>query len=237
MGILVKTNSIKKDENARKEYWEQQFGTSYKIGNITEQNREILTSLVKNIKPGKMLDNGCGDGRLKKFYEGLGWKVYGTDISENAIIQASKITPLNLVCSLSESLPFKDSFFDVVFSWRVFHSLSLENRKKALKEVDRVLNPKGTFIYSVQSAEDTHTIEKYKSMGIEDSHDENSYVSNMDVEGKVVQRLKHFYTREDVIAEIETNTNLKVVDIQTYEEKSGWNKDNQMYWIIKATRQ
>ena len=141
MGKLIKTQRAKviNNEKARIEYLEQQFKEEYEIGEITKENQELLSNLVEGLKRGKMLDNGCGDGRLKYYFEVLGWEVYGTDISKNAILRASKITPLNLVVTPAETLPFRDHFFDVVFSWRVFHSLCKKDRVKAVQECNRVL--------------------------------------------------------------------------------------------------
>lgn len=235
----MKTKSLKvvDDENARKQYWEQQFGTSYEIGEISEENKIKLQDLVKDLPIGRMLDNGCGDGRLKKYFEELGWEMYGSDISQNAIIKASKITPINLVCAISEDLPFKDMFFDSVLSWRVLHSLFKNNRIQALKEIDRVLKHGGHLFMSVQSADDVQTIQKYQKNGIEHPEDARSYVTDMEVAGTVVQRLKHFFTKDEIIQDIETNTSLQVTKIEIYSEKAGWSDQTQIYWNIIAVKE
>ena len=238
MGKLIKTKKIKvvDSEQARIEYWEQQFNEDYKIGEITKENQELLWSLVEGLKRGRMLDNGCGDGRLKYFFEVLGWEVYGTDISKNAILRASKLTPLNLMVASSEDLPFKDHFFDVVFSWRVLHSIGKKGRVLAIKEIDRVLKKGGVFLCSVQSLEDELTLSKYRDSGVNVKGDKGSYVSDMKVGNKAVQRLKHFYAKSEIVAEIENNSCLKVTEVTEYIEKSGWNEDVQKYWVIKAIK-
>ncbi len=58
----------------------------------------------------------------------------------------------------------------------------------------------------------------------------------MQVGDKIVQRLKHFYSKEDLVNEIESNTGLKIIEIVKYSEKSGWDKDLQVYWVIKAVK-
>ncbi|HOU75742.1 MAG TPA: hypothetical protein PK957_01300 [Candidatus Dojkabacteria bacterium] len=71
-------------------------------------------------------------------------------------------------------------------------------------------------------------------MEIED--DKETYLSDMQVGDKIVQRLKHFYSKEDLVNEIESNTGLKIIEIVKYSEKSGWDKDLQVYWVIKAVK-
>jgi len=239
MGTLVKTDR-KKDANdlsLRVEYWEHQFGQDYEIGEITRENSQKIERISAGLTGGVVLDNGCGDGRFKRFFESKGWNVYGTDISKNAIIRASKITPVNLLVAASEELPFKNNFFDVIFSWRVLHSLPKKERVESVRECDRVLKKGGCLICSVQSVDDEHTRSKYRDSGEEVKDDKETYLSDMQVGDKIVQRLKHFYSKDELIKEVENNSHLKVVDIVTYSEKSGWNSDLQQYWVIKAIKQ
>jgi hypothetical protein len=58
----------------------------------------------------------------------------------------------------------------------------------------------------------------------------------MDIEGKIVQRLKHFYTRKDIISEIEENTGLKVKRIEKAIGNAGWRDAKQTYWVVKAEK-
>lgn len=238
MSQLLKTKKayVDKDPKAAIDYWEQQFSTSYQIGKISNQNQKILKQLVSNLKPGLLLDNGCGDGRIKKFFEELGWTVFGTDISKNALLRASRLSPINLVHAFSESLPFKKDFFKAQLSWRVLHSLPKYFRQKAIKEMYRVLK-KGGFLYcSVQSASDKTTINRYREYGLELEYDPLTFVVNIEVAKKKVQRLKHFYYQDDLINELESNTGFKVKDIFLYEEKSGWSNKKQSYWVATAKK-
>jgi len=71
---------------------------------------------------------------------------------------------------------------------------------------------------------------------VEIEDDKETYLSDMQVGDKIVQRLKHFYSKEDLVNEIESNTGLKIIEIVKYSEKSGWDKDLQVYWVIKAVK-
>jgi ubiquinone/menaquinone biosynthesis C-methylase UbiE len=101
----------------------------------------------------KVLDIGCGTGTLileaKKLYPDL--DITGLDADtgflqkakrklEKAGIQAS------LVQGLAQDLPFQSTTFDLVTSSLVFHHIPLEDKKRAMKEVFRVLKPGAKFV-------------------------------------------------------------------------------------------
>lgn len=46
----------------------------------------------------------------------------------------------------AEELPFKNSIFDCVVSSLTFHHMPLASKRQALKEINRVLAPKGRFL-------------------------------------------------------------------------------------------
>ncbi|MGB9911609.1 MAG: class I SAM-dependent methyltransferase [Microgenomates group bacterium] len=116
-----------------------------------EKNLEKIPSfnwLKKELavkKGEKILDAGCGTGYLLNFVcpplvEGM-----GVDISSFAIKKAKKLFPkLKFFQADITNLPFKDNFFDKVFSINVFEHL--KNPQKALKEIKRILKPEGIFI-------------------------------------------------------------------------------------------
>jgi ubiquinone/menaquinone biosynthesis C-methylase UbiE len=108
------------------------------------------------VKPGdKVLDFGCGNGRLAGFLEN-GYKEFvGVDISEELINIAKqkysneKNRFVKLSSDFSE-LPFKDNHFDVVFSIAVFHHFpSEEYSLRIAKELHRVLKPGGKIVVTV----------------------------------------------------------------------------------------
>ena len=87
----------------------------------------IILKHIKDITDYKILDFGCGVGRILKFFSNKKEaKFYGTDISEN-MIKFCKEHCLNDNISLNLSevgkINFKDNFFDIVYSFHVLQHI------------------------------------------------------------------------------------------------------------------
>jgi len=112
--------------------------------------------LIKKYMPvtGKLLDLGCGNGRL---IEMLGQKTLndlqytGVDFSENMLSEARKLHPNNnFILGDALNIPLKDNSFDVITSIAVLHHVpSKEFRKKFFEECARVLKKDGVLIITV----------------------------------------------------------------------------------------
>ncbi len=94
-----------------------------------------------------VLDVGCGSGNaLKILYANNVKKLYGIDLSGLMIKKAKKKLSYNAVLKTAgvENIPFKDNFFDYVFSFESFHHFS--DPDIAIKEMRRVLKKNGKLI-------------------------------------------------------------------------------------------
>ncbi len=109
-----------------------------------------LEFLKKYIKNGdKILDVGCGNGRLFDMFEDTNIKYTGIDFSKELIEIAKKERGDRATFMHADalSLPFKDNSFDTVFSIAVLHHIpSKENRMKFISEIYRVLKPGGVCV-------------------------------------------------------------------------------------------
>ena len=90
----------------------------------------------------RVLDNGCGTGILKDFFDREG-KIFGIDIS-SSMLKKAKSRGIAAVFADSEDLPFKEKSFDAVFLRGVLHHL--EDPEAGIKETSRVLEDDGTFV-------------------------------------------------------------------------------------------
>lgn len=106
------------------------------------------------LRPGdKVLDLGCGNGRLLEFLKNKEVDYIGVDNSEKLIeIAKSKYPKNRFLVAEGLSLPFPKNYFDKIYSIAVFHHLpSKEFRLLFLKEAKRVLKPAGLLILTVWS--------------------------------------------------------------------------------------
>ncbi|GAI24349.1 unnamed protein product, partial [marine sediment metagenome] len=99
----------------------------------------------------RVLDLGCGNGRFYELFKRQNIDYIGVDISEKLIDIAKKRYPkvkFQKVDALN--LAFPENFFDKVYSIAVLHHIpSQEFRKQFLKEIKRVLKPRGILILTV----------------------------------------------------------------------------------------
>ncbi|TSD01924.1 MAG: hypothetical protein Athens071425_239 [Parcubacteria group bacterium Athens0714_25] len=116
---------------------------------------EFIKEYAKN--GNRVLDFGCGNGRLLELFGGKNIEYFGADVSEKLLeegrkkyagvfpnISFSKLDPLQT------SLPFKSDYFNTVYSIAVFHHFpSKEYRLEMAKELHRVLQPGGYTIITV----------------------------------------------------------------------------------------
>jgi ubiquinone/menaquinone biosynthesis C-methylase UbiE len=130
----------------------------YKVLWTTSFQRRIEWPIILNwAQPNKnerILDIACGDGALSlKIAERTG-TIYSIDTSQTAINEAKSLSQKlkihsHFVVGDAEKLPYPNSFFD-----KIVCSSSLEHfgdDLKALREMNRVLKPRGKLVLTVDS--------------------------------------------------------------------------------------
>lgn len=138
--------------------------------------------LAKYVKDNdRILDLGCGNGRLYSLFQGRPIKYVGIDSSAKLIEIAkknfqfpisnfqtnSKFQALNskpqFIVADAMDLPFRDNEFDAVFAVALLHHIpSKELRLKVLENCYRVLRPGGILILTVWNLWQPKLILKYK---------------------------------------------------------------------------
>jgi len=111
-----------------------------------------LTFFRKYVKEReRILDLGCGNGRLFELFKNRNVEYFGVDNVEKLIEIARKKYPeAKFLVGDALNLPFPDNYFDKVFSIAVFHHIpSGEFRLQFLKEVRRVLKQEGFLILTI----------------------------------------------------------------------------------------
>ncbi len=111
--------------------------------------------LLESLKPGMILDIGCGTGEQSLFLAKRGYRVLGVDISRKMLTKANENAKegkledkLSLVIASAEALPFRDKSFDGLISiFGVFNHIP--RAEHAFKETHRVLKSGGRAVFTV----------------------------------------------------------------------------------------
>ena len=123
-----------------------------KHGKVFLKHYDEIPKIVKIFKKHnieKILDLGCGSGRHTVYLAKKGFKVYGFDISAEGIkltknwLKENNLKANLKIGSIYKKLPYKDNFFDAVISINTIHHSKIENIRKAIQEIERVLKPEG----------------------------------------------------------------------------------------------
>jgi ubiquinone/menaquinone biosynthesis C-methylase UbiE len=113
------------------------------VGEDTQVLRELLGR-----GPGRLLDQGCGGGRMLPLFAELGWSVVGIDESDDQLRVAeprADAVGAELVHGDATELPFADESFDAVAA--VLVSTDIEPWERLVAEASRVLRPGGRFVH------------------------------------------------------------------------------------------
>jgi ubiquinone/menaquinone biosynthesis C-methylase UbiE len=204
------------------EFVRKSFTTEKTVSDYTKAVREIglweseKIMIEKYFNPeSRILDIGCGAGRTTIGLYKLGYHlVEGLDLSEAMIIQARRISKelnYNIAFSVGDAacLDFDDDTFDAaLFSFNgIMQIPGRENRIKVLKEIRRILKPKGYFLFSTHDRDGS---KEYESFWKEEKRKWALHIQNKSLHefGDRVIKMEerdtflHFPTREEVISSL-----------------------------------
>lgn len=117
---------------------------------FAEYKAEQISSFYESYKRKlslKILDIGCGLGNIEKYLtqDFSHSSIWGIDVSEKCILEAEKKKYPNCEFKVYDgrSIPFSDNKFDLILLACVLHHVPSLLRNNLIKEIKRVLNPKG----------------------------------------------------------------------------------------------
>ena len=111
---------------------------------IQPKTPEKLCAIIDCPPEGLILDAGGGTGRVAQFLSTHANRVIIADESHKMLQQAGTKGTLEPVCSLTESLPFADGFFDRIIMVDALHHV--EHQQQTALELWRVLKPGGKIV-------------------------------------------------------------------------------------------
>src|SRR3989344_6643995 len=156
----------------------------------------------------RILDLGCGSGRNFLSLKDAGFKgvIYGVDFSENMLKHAEEnAEKLGIKVVLKKAnvweTGFEDNFFDKAIFIATLHCVEGEKeRKQAIKEIYRILKPKGRAIITVWNKNAKRWKNKPKEKIVSWKLDENTKVN----------RYYYLYDQGELIKELE-NAGFKII--------------------------
>ena len=110
---------------------------------------QMLSKALRRVHKGRILDFGCGTGRISRWLASHGWDVAGIDISPGMLTKAKELTPSSAPVSFLEydglHIPYDDEQFDAVVTVYVLqYPIKYPDSLVLIaNELHRVLKPGG----------------------------------------------------------------------------------------------
>jgi ubiquinone/menaquinone biosynthesis C-methylase UbiE len=187
-----------------KSYWETVSGKN--IPSSLELYPVVHSYLQKSYK---ILDVGCGFGKISLELASLGYSVTGIDINAEAV-KLSKAAAKNLDLARkiegkaefnvgnASYLPFHESSFDFAVMQAFLTSVpDLQERARIIQEAFRVLKPEG-YLYIVEFGQNWH-LKLYRKRYIQDfaiTKEEGSFLALNPETGEIEFVAHHFSEKE-----------------------------------------
>ena len=125
--------------------WQEKLRSSRSTGYVAGDNQRVDAAAALLVSGERLLDAGCGDGKLALAVKHKFTHVYGVDISEKAVACACDNGVIAKHVDLSgAAFPFEDQFFDAVTLLAVLPYVY--DPDHVLGECYRVLRPGGTLL-------------------------------------------------------------------------------------------
>ena len=138
MRITYRTKSIR-------DYWERRWSSvpaDQPMENLDAYPLKYAELTIQS-QDGKILEAGCGVGRILRYYKNMGYKIVGIDFIKNAIEKLKEIdSELDVEVGDITNLKFENQSFRYVLAFGLYHNLE-QGLNQAVHETYRVLERGG----------------------------------------------------------------------------------------------
>ena len=130
-------------------HWDNLYANEADVSSLPWYNKELDDDLKEhlrtmNITKGRFLDLGTGPATQAIELSKLGFQVTATDISENAIARAKRMSNgIEFIVDDIRGSKLKDDSFDYIFDRGCFHVLEPSSRQRYVNQVNRLLRAGG----------------------------------------------------------------------------------------------
>ena len=164
--------------------WSSDYDKYSEYNVYIAMHKNKILPLLNLKKLDKVLDLGCGTGRLSIQISKKVKEVVGVDFSKEMLnIAKEKSKQISNIyykyLAITKKLPFKDKSFDKILSILVVNHI--KRLDKLLKEIYRLLKPRGIFVFDTDAGKNTTYRLLAKSNKFED------YIYQRIIEGKKVE--------------------------------------------------
>ncbi len=177
--------------------WDDIFTEKGRVFLESHPDMERLSELSKEKGIKRILDLGCGTGRHLLFFSKKGFEVYGMDASPKALKIAKEWLSeenINVDIQLNRmelKFPYDDNYFDAIISIQVIHHNLIKDIIFTVKEIERILRPKGLIFITFPKIGVGSKLDKWELKEIE----QGTYIPQTGQEKGLPH---HFFTLDEI---------------------------------------
>lgn len=210
--VIEKIESARKDSSFKSnlDWNDYEFGKNFCLSVIRdeEQTKKEIDFILKNLKlkpNAKILDLGCGDGRVSKELAKKGFNVVGIDLNKYAIEKANlnKSNLENYICKNILDIDYINEFDLILLIFNHFAVFSKIEVNKLVKKIEQALVRDGKLLIETSSIYQGYNLDGIQEWHIKDQWLAGNFKQLVLVENKFNEKNK-LHTRNDYCINIET---------------------------------
>jgi SAM-dependent methyltransferase len=120
------------------------YQSCWRLTPLYSEQQELDLMYLRDRRPGRVLEVGCGDGQRLAQLRARGWDVQGLEVDERAAAQAQSVFGVPVFLGSLDQAAFRDEEFDVVAMNHVLEHV--HDPLCLLGECKRVLKPGGLLV-------------------------------------------------------------------------------------------